>query len=251
MKKKDIIKRIVNNEVPYQQGVSVDCVVFGFHDKTLKVLLSKFNCFNKWMLPVGLIMKDEDMDAAAERILKKYTGLSDIYLRQFNVFGSKMRPNIKEHTDFMRKMGVSNEGHWISQRLIGIAYYALVEYSRVYVRPGAGEDIRWFNINEIPSLYSDHNNIIEKALSHIRIQLRDAPVIYRLLPEKFSFSELRCIYEAILEEELDRRNFQRKMTSAGYVFQLKESWKKPGIKPTSLFSFNKEKCDEILDSLFL
>jgi hypothetical protein len=202
------------------------------------------------MLPAGLIMKDEDVDAAACRILKKHTGLDNLYLRQFHVFGDKTRPNLKEHTDFLRKMGISGENHWISQRLIGIGYYALVEYSRVYVRPGAGEDIRWFNINEIPSLYSDHNVIIEKALSSIRTQLRIAPIVYKLLPEKFSLSELRSIYETILEEELDRRNFQRKMIAAGYIIQLHEAWKKPGIKPTSLFSFDRKKCDEILNSIF-
>jgi hypothetical protein len=249
MKKKEIINQIINNEVIYQQGLSVDCVVFGFHDRMLKVLLSKFNFFHKWMLPVGFIMKDEDVDMAACRVLKKQTGLNNIFLHQFHVFGNMVRPNAKEHSDIMRKIGLANVDHWISQRFISIGYYALVEYSEVNIRPNADEDIRWFNLNEIPMLYSDHNSIIERALSTIRTQLHIAPIGYKLLPEKFPLSELRNIYETILGKELDRRNFQRKILATGYIRQLQEICKKPGLKPTTLFSFNKEKCDEAMNSI--
>jgi hypothetical protein len=249
MKKKDVINKIVNNEVICQQGLSVDCVVFGFHDRMLKVLLSKFKFFHKWMLPVGFIMKDEDVDTAACRVMKKRTGLNNIFLHQFHVFGNTIRPDAKEHTDIMRKMGLPNRDHWISQRFISIGYYALVEYSEVNIRANAEEEIRWFNLNEIPLLYSDHNNIIERALSTIRTQLSVAPIGYKLLPEKFPLSELRNIYETILGKELDRRNFQRKILATGYIRQLQEICKKPGLKPTTLFSFNKEKCDEAMNNI--
>ncbi|MDR1339363.1 MAG: NUDIX hydrolase [Prevotellaceae bacterium] len=247
MKKKNVINNVVNGDLNYQQGISVDCVVFGFHDRMLKVLLSKFKFYHKWMLPVGFIMKDEDVDAAACRVMKKRTGLNDIYLHQFHVFGNTVRPNVKEHSDVMRRAGLVDGQHWISQRFISIGYYALVDYLKVNIRNLADEDLRWFSLNEIPMLYSDHNSIIEKALSTIRTQLRVMPMIcYKLLPEKFPLSELRNIYETILGKELDRRNFQRKILSTGYVIQLDEIYKKPGLKPTSLFSFNREKCDEAL-----
>jgi hypothetical protein len=246
MKRGDVINKIMNNETVYQQGVSVDCVVFGFHDRMLKVLLTKFNFFHKWMLPVGFIMKDEDMDAAAYRVLKKRTGLDNIYLYQFHTFGSTVRPNLKEHRDIMAKMGLKDDRHWIAQRFISIGYCALVEYSKVHIRPNINEEIRWFNINEIPSLYSDHNNIVEKALSTIRTQIEIRPIGYKLLPEKFPLSELRIIYETILGQELDRRNFQRKILSSGYLTKLDEVHVKIGQKPTTLFAFDKEKCEEAL-----
>jgi hypothetical protein len=249
MKRRNIIDKIINNEEVYLQGVSVDCVVFGFHDRMLKVLLSKFSFFHKWMLPVGFIKKDEDMDAAAHRVLKKRTGLDNIYLCQFHAFGSQLRPNIKEHNEIMAKMGIKANSHWIAQRFISVGYYALVEYSRVNIRSNANEDLRWFNFNEIPSLYSDHNSIIERALSTIRTQINLFPVGYKLLPEKFPLSELRIIYETILGYEIDRRNFQRKILSTKYLIKLDEYYEKAGQKPAMLFSFDKKQCDEILQSL--
>ncbi|MDR1584142.1 MAG: NUDIX hydrolase [Prevotellaceae bacterium] len=249
MKKRHIVDKLINEEAIYQQGFSVDCVVFGFHDRMLKVLLSKFNFFHKWMLPVGFIMKDEDMDVAAYRILKAKTGLDNIYMYQFHTFGSPVRPNIKEHRDFMTKMGLKDNDHWLTQRFVSTGYYALVEYSKVNIQISANEEVRWFNIYEIPLLYSDHNNIIGKALSTLRTQLPVIPVGYKLLPEKFPLSELRIIYEIILGKELDRRNFQRKILSTGYLIKLDEIHKKAGQKPTTLFSFDKQKCDEILQSI--
>jgi hypothetical protein len=239
----------MNNEVIYQQGISVDCVVFGFHDRMLKVLLSKFNFFHKWMLPVGFIKKDEDMDAAAHRVLKKRTGLDNIYLCQFHAFGGLMRPNLKEHCDIMAKMGLKDNSHWLAQRFISVGYYAFVEYSQVHIRANANEDVRWFNLNEIPLLYSDHNSIIEKALSTIRTQINLLPIGYKLLPEKFPLSELRIIYETILGCELDRRNFQRKVLATGYLMKSNEYYEKTGQKPTALFSFDKKQCDKVLQSI--
>jgi hypothetical protein len=249
MKKKLIIDKLLNKDVAYQQGVSVDCVVFGFHDRTLKVLLNKFSFYEKWMLPVGFIMRDEDMDQAAYRALKKKTGLKDIYLYQFHVFGNADRPKSQDHRNILTKMGVNDEYQWITQRFISIGYYALVEYSEVNIRANVNEDIRWFNLNEIPSLYSDHNSIIDKALSTIRSQIDIIPVGYKLLPEKFTLTELRIIYETLLGQQLDRRNFQRKIFTAGYVVKLNEIQRKPGLKPTTLFSFDKEKCEAALLNL--
>jgi hypothetical protein len=239
----------MHNKGVYQPGVSVDCVVFGFHDRTLKVLLSKFNFFHKWMLPVGFVMKDEDINAAACRVLKQRTGLSNLYVYQFHTFGSAVRPNMKEHTNIMAKMGLKDNTHWIAQRFVSIGYFALAEYSKTRISAGVGEEVRWFNLHEIPTLYSDHNSIIEKALATIRSQINVMPIGYKLLPEKFPLSELRIIYETLLDCELDRRNFQRKILATGYLRQLDEYQVKPGQKPATLFSFDKQKCDEILNSI--
>jgi hypothetical protein len=201
------------------------------------------------MLPLGFIEKDENMDDAAYRILKKKTGLDNIYLYQFHAFGNTLRSKSQEQRDILSKMGIDDGEHWLAQRFVSIGYYALVEYSKVNIKTNAGEELRWFNINEIPSLYSDHNSIIEKALSVIRSQMRIIPAGYKLLPEKFPLSELRIIYETILGRELDRRNFQRKILASGYLIKLDEIHRKTGRKPATLFSFDKEKCDKALQSI--
>jgi hypothetical protein len=249
MKKGNIVDKLMHNETVYQQGISVDCVVFGFHDRMLKVLLSKFNFFYKWMLPVGFIMRDEDIDAAACRVLKKRTGLSDIYLHQFHAFGSVTRPNLDEHLAIMSKMGLDDKNHWLAQRFISIGYYALVDYSQVNIHANSNESLRWFNLNEVPSLYSDHNIVVEKALSTIRTQISIIPLGYKLLPEKFPLSELRIIYEILFGKELDRRNFQRKILATGYLLKLDEFDRKVGQKQAALFAFDGEKCEKALKSI--
>jgi hypothetical protein len=249
MKKKNVADELMNNETIYQQGVSVDCVVFGFHDRMLKVLLCKLNIFHKWLLPVGFIMKDEDIDDAAYRALNVRTGLDDIYMFQFHAFGSPVRPNAKDQKDIIAKMGLAGTNHWIAQRFVSVGYCALVEYSQVNIHSTVGEEVRWFNINEVPVLYSDHNNVIDKALSVLRTQLSVVPIGYKLLPEKFPLSELRIIFETILRQELDRRNFQRKALSSGYLIKLDEYQRKTGQKPTALFAFDEEKCEEALQSI--
>jgi hypothetical protein len=201
------------------------------------------------MLPVGFIEKDENMDDAAYRVLKRKTGLNNIYLYQFYAFGNTLRSKTQEHKEILLKMGFNDDNHWLAQRFVSIGYYALVEYSKVNINASSNEEVRWFNINEIPSLYSDHNAIIEKALSTIRTQIRIIPIGYKLLPEKFPLSELRIIYETILGQELDRRNFQRKILSTGFLINSKEYHRKVGQKITALFSFDKEKCDKTLQSL--
>jgi hypothetical protein len=248
----DVWREMMARADMFQPGISVDCVIFGFYEGALKVLLNKFNFFHKWMLPGGFVYRDEDVDASACRVLKIRTGLDDIYLQQFNVFGNMNRTNLAENEDVLFKQGFRNEktrkNHWFIQRFVSIGYYALVEYSEVKRHTDFDETVQWFNINELPELYSDHNHIIKKAIGFIRNQIRITPVAYKLLPEKFTLSDLRNIYEAILGRELDRRNFQRKIFSLGFVTQLKEVQKKPGFKPTTLYSFDKEKCAEMFSN---
>jgi hypothetical protein len=194
-------------------------------------------------------MKDEDMDAAAYRMLKGKTGLDNICLYQFHTFGDTTRSRLHEHRDILAKTGLIDDSHWIAQRFISVGYYALVEYSKVNISANAGEEVRWFNINEVPLLHSDHNRIIEKALATVRTQIDLVPIGYRLLPEKFPLSELRIIYETILGQTLDRRNFQRKILSSGYLIKLKEVRQKTGQKPATLFAFDKAKCEEALQNM--
>ncbi|MDU1892218.1 MAG: NUDIX domain-containing protein [Dysgonomonas sp.] len=239
----------------FHPGTSVDCVIFGFHEGTLKILLNKFSYYNKWMIPGGFVHKDENVDDAAYRLLTLRTGLSDIYLRQFYLFGDKDRTNIEENEDMLIRWGITDseerKKHWLVQRFVSVGYYALVEYSKVKIETNDDEEIAWFDLDEIPVLYTDHNKIIEKALATIRMQLLILPFGYELLPEKFTMTELRIIYETILRQKLDRRNFQRKMLGTGLIHKLDEVSKKWGVKSSALFSFDKEKYYNAVENGFM
>ncbi|SHF78317.1 NUDIX hydrolase [Dysgonomonas macrotermitis] len=238
-----------------QQGVSVDCVIFGFHDGNMKVLLNKFSYYTQWMLPGGFVGKEESIDTAADRVLKNRTGLENVYLKQFHTFGDWKRTKLPENEEMLILRGFENpkdrEKHWLMQRFVSIGYYALVEYSKVKIETNEDEEIAWFDLKDIPELYSDHNEILEKALYTLRIRLSISPIGYELLPEKFTMTEMRIIFETILQKKLDRRNFQRKMLAAGLVYKLDEVSKKFGVKDSALFSFDKEKYEKALTDGFL
>ncbi len=231
-------------------GISLDCVILGFHDGNLKVLLNKYACYTKWMLPGGFIYKDEHVDDAAVRTLVSRTGLSDVYLRQFYLFGDVSRTSIEENEDMLIRQGFGKEdltvSNWFLQRFLSVGYYAFVEYAKVKVQSSIEEDIAWFDLDNLPQLYADHNHIISKALSTIRSRLSSLPIGYELLPEKFTLTELRIIYETIMGSKLDRRNFQRKILSTGMVVKLDEVYKKWGQKSSALYSFDKVKYQDAL-----
>ena len=234
----------------YCPGISLDCVIFGFHEGSLKVLLNKFSEYAKWMLPGGFIYKDEHVDAAATRTLVSRTGLSNVYLRQFYLFGDVNRTSIEENEDMMIRQGFGKDDEdiskWFLQRFLSIGYYAFVEYEKTKLQPNMEEETAWFDLDKIPPLYSDHNHIISKAIATIRSQLNSVPIGYELLPEKFTLTQLRTIYETILDAKLDRRNFQRKILSTGLVYKLNEMYKKWGQKSSSLYSFNKKKYEDAI-----
>ncbi|MDR0429832.1 MAG: NUDIX domain-containing protein [Tannerellaceae bacterium] len=238
------------NAEEYCPGISLDCVIFGFHEGSLKVLLNKFTTYSKWMLPGGFIYKEEDVDDAAARTLVSRTGLANVYLRQFYLFGDVKRTSITENEDLMVRQGFGLEekhiSEWFLQRFFSIGYYAFVEYGKATLQSNIDENVTWFDLNDIPPLYADHNCIIEKAISNIRSQLNSIPIGYELLPEKFTLTQLRIIYETILGEKLDRRNFQRKILSAGLVCKLDEVYKKWGQKSSALYSFDKQKYKDAI-----
>lgn len=231
-------------------GFSVDCVILAFQNKHVKILLNKFHYNDKWMLPGGFVYKNENVDEAAYRVLKERAGLSNVYLRQFYLFGDKNRTNFEENEKMLNANDVKNQNdHWFLQRFVSLGYYALVQFDKVKVKADPNfEDIQWFSLDEIPELYSDHNNILDKALNTIRKQIDYIPFGYELLPPKFVLSELRVIYEALLGKQLDRRNFQRKIMSLNLLDKLNESKKEKGKRSTTLYSFNKERYKDALEN---
>lgn len=226
-------------------GIVIDCVIVGFHDKNLKILLNRFTGNSKWMLPSGFILKDEDIDKAAHRILKSGTGLENIYLRQFYMFGDCDRVSHEDATSTLKDNNVEDsrrKDHWVLQRLISSSYYALIDYTKVTIAHSPFDETEWFDIKDIPGiLFGDHKRTIENGLNAIREHLNLIPVDYALLPEEFSMSELRSVYETIMNTKLDRRNFQKKMLQTNYIVRLKKTKGKNKYKPTILYSFDKEK----------
>ncbi|NDV83284.1 NUDIX domain-containing protein [Bacteroides sp. 51] len=230
-------------------GVSIDCVIFGFHEGVLKILLNKFDTHNQWMLPGGFVGIREDVDAAAYRILKERTGLHKTNLIQFHLFGDCNRTNIEENRRMLAENNFEGDSaHWFAQRFVSAGYYAFVDFSKVKIKDKPEDRTHWHMLNEIPDLYSDHNKIIKKAIDVIRLHLGYIPIGFHLLPDKFTMSELRVIYETILGETLDRRNFQRKMLASELVVPLDEVSKKWGVKSAALFTFNKERYEKLLKS---
>ncbi len=224
MAPKSLRNLIFSGESAYLSSLSIDCVIFGFHDNQLKVLLLKVKNAKEWSLPGGFILPDEDVDEAAKRVLSERTGLSKIFLQQFRVFGRPDRTDPGFHRQFLKKEGlILKDDHWLLKRFVTIGYYALVEYSFVNPAPDSfSEWCGWKDVNNIPDLMMDHREILESALHTLQLHLNYHPIGYNLLPEKFTMPQLQKLYETILSKKLDRRNFQRKIISYKILKRLKE-----------------------------
>ncbi len=229
-----------NGQNVYLRHLSVDSVIFGFHENELKVLLLRWKG-GPWSLPGGFVKKEESVNDSASRILQERTSLNNIFLQQFHVFGDPDREKNKNevHSDL--------KGSWMADRFVTVGYYALVEYSKVKPKPDLfSDECVWWDIHSIPSLLYDHNEILEKALEVLRLSLNDHPIGYNLLPEKFTMPELQRLYETILDKEIDRRNFQKKLLSLDILVRLEERKTGGAHKAPYLYRFDKRKYDRAL-----
>jgi len=230
----------INAMKDFLSHISLDCVVFGFHSNQLKVLLLHMKTTPTWALPGGFVYEDESMEVAASRVLKERTGMDEIFLHQFHVFSdpkrSKENPAVSE---LINSKTIFPEKAWFDKRFISVGFYALVEFSQVDPQPDELSDAcEWINLENIGTLMLDHNLILQKALETLRLQLILQPVGYNLLPEKFTLSELRKLYETILGKELDRRNFQRKILAYDILDRLEEVKLGVAHKAPALYKFN-------------
>jgi 8-oxo-dGTP diphosphatase len=249
MKKNESIDALLNaGAYNFLPSLSVDCVIFGFHENQLKVLLLKHRHLNMWALPGGFIYKDEPTDAAAYRVLKERTRMNEIFLKQFYVFGDPGRSQKEFHLRDLKKDGIAaDENLWLLQRFVTIGYYALVEFSKVSLASDSlSETCEWWEIHKVPSLILDHREILNKALATLRTQLNYQPIGYNLLPEKFTMPELQKLYETILDKKLDRRNFQRKILSFDILQRLEETKRGMAHKAPYLYSFDLKKYNDAL-----
>lgn len=229
--------------------ISLDCVVFGFHENQLKVLLLHMKYSHEWALPGGFIRESESLEVAASRVLQERTGLHHIFLQQFHVFSDPERSKRNPAVPDMRESGLFfPDDNWFKKRFISVGFYALVEYSQVLPKADSLSDVcEWVSLDELNPLMLDHNQILEKALETLRLQLTFQPVGYNLLPEKFTMPELQKLYETILGKELDRRNFQRKMLAYNILIKLDEVKSGVAHKAPGLYKFNLENYQKALD----
>lgn len=203
-------------------AISVDCVIFSYDEKKLKVLLIKSDLEEfegLYSLLGDLIKPDEDLETASYRILKERTGMDDLYLEQVQAFGG-----LNRHP---------------SGRVITIAYYSLIDIKHHKLQLSHNE-LHWHPVNEIKKLAFDHKLILDTCLSRLQQQVMDYPIVFNLLPEKFSLRQLQELYEAILGVELDRRNFRKKISIKDWLIDIDEMENDVPHRPGKLYKLKPE-----------
>lgn len=212
-------------------AVSIDCLIFGFRGSGLDILLIKHGegiSKGKWALPGGWIQYNEDVDEAAGRLLKSLTGVSNIYLEQLRAFGDVSR--------------------YPEKRVITIAYYALVNTDHYALSAGfTASDVQWFNVHEVPKLPYDHNRILDFGLRQLKHKVRHEPIGFNLLPRKFTLHQIQQLYEAILEMQLDKPNFRRKLLNMNLLVPCNEKQKDVSHRAASLYRFDKKIYDQLTE----
>lgn len=224
---------------PLLPSVSIDCTILGFHDNQLKILLLRFKNTNSFALPGGFIDLNEDLQESAQRILKERTGLDNIYLEQFYVFGDKNRRDDKLQKKLMAASGLLlGDDHFLLKRFISIGYFALVDFTKTIPTPDfLSDSCEWYDIDKVPELIFDHNEMVKKALNHLRLGLDEKLIGFNLLPETFTMNELQSVYETILGEKIVRSNFQRKILGLDILQRIEKKMTGAANKAPYLYRF--------------
>eukprot|EP01098_Paradermamoeba_levis_P016907 TRINITY_DN9401_c0_g1_i1.p1 TRINITY_DN9401_c0_g1~~TRINITY_DN9401_c0_g1_i1.p1 ORF type:complete len:259 (+),score=-28.79 TRINITY_DN9401_c0_g1_i1:68-844(+) len=238
-----------NGHRHYLPHLSIDPVIFGYHDQQLKILLLNWKGLNGWGLPGGFIQRREPLSQAAHRILQERTGLENVFLQQFHTFGdSPYRLQERSASEFFEKYGIDmGEDNWLFERTLSVGYFALVDYSKVSVRTDFfTQDYQWWDVKQVPPLLFDQNEVVDKALATLRLQIYHQPIGYNLLPEKFTLPEIHRLYETILGKELDPRNFAKKLVALGLIKKLAEQRAIGPHRSPYLYQFEKETYEDAL-----
>ncbi|WP_394993561.1 NUDIX hydrolase [Emticicia sp.] len=237
------------SEQNYIHQLSIDCVIFGYFNKQLKVLISKLNFKGDfWALPSGFVFQDEDIDKAVERILQDRTAIKDIYLEQFYIFGKASRnsANFLNHLIELNQEKLGENRHnmkeydWFTKRFVSVGYYALVDIGKVIPQKNdLDETIEWYNINDLPPMIMDHNAIVMKALDTLRRNLDEKLSAFNLLPDKFTMKEVQELYETIYDKPFVRTNFQKKILEFNVLERLEKKITGAANKAPYLYRFEK------------
>jgi 8-oxo-dGTP diphosphatase len=217
-----------------QAHLTVDCVVFGLDQQDLKILLIQrgnepFKAF--WAIPGGFVDADESLEKAALRELKEETGVQDVFLEQLYTFGDV-------HRDPRR-------------RIVTVSYYALVNLRDHAIKAATdASNAAWFGVDDIPRLAFDHALIVETALRRLRGKVRYEPIGFELLPEKFTLTQLQRMYENILEQDIDKRNFRKKILGMELLKELDEVQVDVAHRAARLYRFDEKKYRQLKDKGF-
>lgn len=209
----------INNE--YKAAVSVDCVIFAYTENDLYVLLLNCNMppyVGMHSLVGDLLMPHESLEEAAARILKERTGIDEVYMEQVKAYGDPRR----------HPLG----------RVVTISFFSLVKLENVkYHDHNENDYLKWQKVKEVGQLAFDHNLILDDCLNVLRQRLKNQAVGFNLLPEKFTLNQLQNLYEVVLDEKLDKRNFRKKLKASGFLKDLREYQKDVKHRPAKLYSF--------------
>lgn len=213
----------------FVSAITVDNVIFGFDGVSLRVLLVERGVepfAGMWALPGEFVLPEEDLDTAAARVLRELTGLEGVYLEQVASFGEP---------------GRHPEG-----RVVTIAYYSLIrERPQAVVPKGWARRAGYFAIDELPAIAFDHHGILMRCLQRLRERVRTRPIGFELLPEKFSLSDLQSLYESVLGEPLDKRNFRKKILAMGVVTETGELQEGVSHRPAKLYRFDEAQYERL------
>lgn len=215
-------------------ALSIDCLIFGFKKGELDILLVQHGegiSKGKWALPGGWIRYNEGINQAAQRLLGDLTGVSQIYLEQLGAFGSVDR--------------------YPDKRVITIGYFALVKPEIYKLHAGfTASDAKWFKLSEVPHLPYDHDEILDFGFRHLQHKVQHEPIGFNLLPRKFTLHQLQELYEAVLEEKLDKPNFRRKLMNMNLLVVSKEKQKDVSHRAAKLYRFDKKIYDRLKEKGF-
>ena len=204
--------------------VAVDCIIFGFDGQDMKLLLIQ-RAFEpekgKWSLMGGFVQQDESFEEAASRVLKKLTGLEGVYMEQLHAFSDTYRDPI--------------------ERTASVAFFSLIDINQYTKQISHEYHAEWFDIKERPKLIFDHEEMVKLAQKELRYQAALHPILFELLPDKFTIPQLQNLYQAIYDTEFDNRNFSRKVLSTGLLVKQKEKDKENSKKGAFYYKLNKRK----------
>ncbi|SDR67618.1 NUDIX domain-containing protein [Gramella sp. MAR_2010_147] len=218
-------------QVKEKMYVATDCIIFGFHEGKLKLLVFKRRVAplqGEWSLIGSFVQLDEDLEVAGQRVLNEITGLENVFMQQLRTYGKKDR----------------DPGY----RCISVAQYALIRIDEYDEKLVEEHGAHWYEIENLPSLILDHNDMVQDALLQLKQNARYKPIGFELLPEKFTIPQLQSLYEAIYQRELDARNFRKKVLSLNVLEKLEEKDKSTSKRGAFLYKFNYENYQKLLKS---
>lgn len=208
--------------------VSVDCIIFGFDENKLKLLVGRRKMDpgrGEWSLYGGFVGPEENLDDAANRVLNELTGLKHLYMRQVGAFGAVDRDP--------------------GERVISVAYCALINVKNYDDNLRKDYGLEWCPIDELPDLYSDHNDMVSNAIGMLRRHIATEPLYFNLLPSLFTLTQLQHVYEAILGEEIDKRNFRKRVKTMDFIEKTELIDKLTSKRGAALYRFNKRNVDQV------